>query len=303
MGLFKHGTDSQVIPTQVIPRTDFSGRAKTDDKDLRPVNRQYLHVDINSLTRTVPGPVAVTHLGSVRRFDIIQGGTSMINTGAFTIRDMRVGEIREGSSEERFLDTRAGKTAFTIFWGTTGAGFIASAASLVMAGLPIIGLPLAAAWGLAALLCWNRDGCLHPSTLVSDGSQEIPIEAALPGQELIGHDGRGHRVISVDRTRYCGRFIEFATGEPSASVRLTPDHPVPALRNSDLVMIRAEALKVGDLLVGSGKVLDGGSELCLNQIIQIGETKPLSEAVYSVTLEGSGFVQTSNVLVAGGCTK
>lgn len=74
------------------------------------------------------------------------------------------------------------------------------------------------------------EGCVPPDGLVSTGSDWVPIETIRPGQQVVNGDGRKTEVESARARDFDGELIEIVPVSSGNTLRLTPEHPVLAVK-------------------------------------------------------------------------
>ena len=98
-------------------------------------------------------------------------------------------------------------------------------------------------------------GCLSPDTRIAmaDGTWKLIADVAV-GDQVIGHDGKGHRVTEV-MSHWHPDSMHRVTVKCFGSVTLTPDHPMYVIRRQrrkrvntewNAEWIRADEVRVGD---------------------------------------------------------
>lgn len=99
------------------------------------------------------------------------------------------------------------------------------------------------------------EGCLPPGEKVSTGDRWVNIEALRPGDFVVTETGERRRVRAVMTRYYRGDLVEVVPVSPQNAFRLTPDHPVLAVRRGQKAFscptptyIPVGQLKVGDFL-------------------------------------------------------
>ena len=76
------------------------------------------------------------------------------------------------------------------------------------------------------------EGCLPEDELVSLGSAMVQISEIVPKQEVVTHEGRKRPVTRTYVHPHDGQMITLVPQSSANSFRLTPDHPVLAVRRS-----------------------------------------------------------------------
>ena len=93
--------------------------------------------------------------------------------------------------------------------------------------------------------------CLAPDTLVKTRQGDRPIDAVKAGELVLTHTGQYRRVRVVARRWYAGEICRLRLAESGRIVRITPEHPVWALRPVATASPRAQR----ELLAVGGKSL------------------------------------------------
>jgi Fe-S cluster assembly protein SufB len=82
------------------------------------------------------------------------------------------------------------------------------------------------------------EGCLPPGEKVSLGHTWTPIESVRPGDVVMASDGCEALVESVRERPFTGDLVEIQPLSKGNAFRLTPEHPVLAVRRRDVIIKR-----------------------------------------------------------------
>lgn len=82
------------------------------------------------------------------------------------------------------------------------------------------------------------EGCLPAGEQISTGDRWVNIEAVKPGDFVVTATGEKRRVRSVMTRHYKGEIVEVVPISPHNAFRLTPEHPVLAIRREDVAIRR-----------------------------------------------------------------
>lgn len=74
------------------------------------------------------------------------------------------------------------------------------------------------------------EGCLPVGEQINLGDKWVNIESVKPKDEVIGEDGRHHRVRAVMVRNYSGEMVQIQPISPYNTFRLTAEHPVLAVK-------------------------------------------------------------------------
>jgi len=81
------------------------------------------------------------------------------------------------------------------------------------------------------------EGCLPEGELVLKGDHVVPIQEVMPGDIILNGAGEETLVQSVRARDYVGELVEVRPVSPGNTFKLTPDHPVLAIRR-ELVAVK-----------------------------------------------------------------
>ncbi|MBI1799809.1 MAG: Fe-S cluster assembly protein SufB [Candidatus Eisenbacteria bacterium] len=84
------------------------------------------------------------------------------------------------------------------------------------------------------------EGCLPPGEQVSRGDRWVNIESVLPGDTVMDSNGEESRVASTRVLPYKGDMLRVVPLSSANAFRLTPEHPVLAVRRRDVLVKRSE---------------------------------------------------------------